>query len=82
MYGRDPKKLTHARESIADLGRRARRSFNPTLSAVPRSAHLQQPQQQIDIDKEVKWLMLAWNNASAPARRRFLELINKDAKSA
>jgi len=79
MYGRDPKKLTQARETIADLGRRARRSLNPTLLVSTSSAATVKVErvssQQIDIDKEFNWLMSAWKNASPAARKRFLEAI-------
>lgn len=74
MYGRSPEKLSQARETIADLGRRARRSLNPTLLAVtPKGEHVSS--QHVDIDKEFNWLMSAWKNAGPAARKRFLELI-------
>lgn len=86
MYGRDPKKLSRSRETIADLGRRARRSFNPPLPPTPMprqtdvkptttAAHPTRAEQQIDIDKEVNWLLSAWKNAGPAARKKFLELI-------
>jgi hypothetical protein len=72
-FGRDPKKLDHSRRDIAARGRIARRAVNPI--PVPRG---QRPQQQIDIEKQVAWLMSAWSNASPAARKRFLSLIKQE----
>ena len=81
-YGRDPKKLEKCRDTIADLGRRARRSLNPELPPVAPASRMVDNRsapvhvdQEINIDKEVKWLMSAWKNASPTARKRFLKLI-------
>jgi hypothetical protein len=83
MYGRDPKKLSRSRETISDLGRRARRSLNPALPVSRQSdarpiasvSNSTRVEQQVDIDKEVNWLLSAWKNAGPVARKRFLELI-------
>jgi hypothetical protein len=93
MYGRNPKKLSRARETISDLGRRARRSLNPALPASPISrqndarpiaatSHPTRAEQQVDIDKEVNWLLSAWKNAGPAARKRFLELIAEKESAA
>ncbi len=71
-FGRDPKKLDSSRRDIAERGRIARRAVRSTQ---PNGA---KPRQQIDIDKQVSWLMNAWTNASPPARRRFLSLIKQE----
>ena len=72
-YGRDPKKLDVARKDIAERGRVARRAVNPRPIATGA-----RPRQQIDIEKQVQWLMNAWANASPPARQRFLKLIRQE----
>ena len=71
-YGRDPKKLEHSRRDIAERGRIARRAVRLPVHTGQRS------RQQIDIEKQVSWLMSAWSNASPPARNRFLRLIKKE----
>ncbi len=71
-YGRDPKKLEHSRVDIAERGRIARRAVRPLTH------NGQRPRQQIDIEKQVSWLMNAWTNASPPARKRFLSLIKQE----
>jgi hypothetical protein len=76
-YGRKPEKLEQSRRAIAEHGRIARRAVHATPVPAGR-----RPQQQIDVEKQVSWLMSAWSNASPPARKRFLKLIRQEEAAA
>ena len=69
-FGRDPSKLNRVRDKINRHGRNAREALR-LVSASP----ARRQSQEIDIGKEVDFLLSAWRNASPEARRRFLKLI-------
>lgn len=71
-YGRNPEKLTYVREAIAQHGKSARKALNAARSAAVAAPH---KASQNEIDRQLEVLMFAWRNASAEARKRFLESI-------
>ncbi len=71
-YGRNPEKLTHVRESIAQHGQNARKALRQFRSAVATDPH---KASQNEIDRQLEVLMFAWRGAGAEARKRFLESI-------
>lgn len=78
-YGRDPKKLTHSRQTIAHHGKSARKA----LSAARVSMAIPAPRPSgIILERQIEALMFAWKSACTEARKKFLERISEDREAA